>query len=96
MYLGIVSNGGASVWTGDCWTLEFFTTSASIAGVVALTMFVAILVSKVIAVLLPMGAAALKKDPAIVSQPLLTTIVDVASLVLFFVITEMTILPVLG
>ncbi len=96
MYLGIVSNGGASVWTGDCWTLEFFTTSASIAGVVALTMFVAILVSKVIAVLLPMGAAALKKDPAIVSQPLLTTIVDVTSLVLFFVITEMTILPVLG
>jgi magnesium transporter len=53
---------------------------------VSLALFVAIFFSKIVAVLLPMGAAAIKKDPAIVSQPLLTTIVDVSSLLVYFVV----------
>ncbi len=93
MYLGIVSNGGVSVFAGNCWTWDFFLSSASISAVTALTLFVGIIASKIIAVLLPMGAAALKKDPAIVSQPLLTTIVDVSSLLIFFAIAELTIIP---
>ena len=35
------------------------------------------------AVMLPLGVAALKKDPAIVAQPILTTIVDVVSLLVY-------------
>ena len=31
--------------------------------------------------MLPLGVAAIKKDPAIIAQPILTTIVDVVSLV---------------
>ena len=82
-YFGIVGNG-ANIWTGDCWSAEFaaqtFKTSALVAG----TLGIAIFLAKMVAVLLPMGAAAIKKDPAIVSQPLLTTIVDVSSLLIYF------------
>ncbi|MBQ2070334.1 MAG: magnesium transporter [Bacilli bacterium] len=51
--------------------------------------------SKLVAVLLPIGASAIKKDPAIVSQPILTTIIDVVSLIIFFVIAEALILAYL-
>lgn len=62
------------------FSAEVFKTSA----LVAVTLAAAIFVSKIVAVLLPLGAAAIKKDPAIVSQPLLTTIVDVSSLLIYF------------
>jgi len=65
--------------------VEAFKTS----GLVAATLTIAIFISKMVAVLLPMGAAAIKKDPAIVSQPLLTTIVDVSSLLIYFGIASL-------
>ena len=92
-YFGIVQNGEANIWLGNCWTTDFFLSAIRVSAVVSLTMFIAILASKVIAVLLPMLSAALKKDPAIVSQPLLTTIVDVSSLIIFFAISEAFIIP---
>ncbi len=95
MYLGLVDNG-ANIWEGNCWTMEYFSSCSLIAGVVALTLLVAILVSKLVAVLLPMGAVLIKKDPAIVSQPMLTTIVDVTSLIVFFIIAEASIIPLLA
>ena len=82
-YFGIVGNG-ANIWTGDCWTGEFAGQTFKTAGLVAGTLGIAIFLSKMVAVMLPMGAAAIKKDPAIVSQPLLTTIVDVSSLLIYF------------
>ena len=82
-YFGIVGNG-ANIWTGDCWTAEFAGETFKTAGLVAGTLGIAIFLSKMVAVMLPMGAAAIKKDPAIVSQPLLTTIVDVSSLLIYF------------
>lgn len=87
-YFGIVSNSlvgyDANIWLGNCWTLEFFTHVAKVSGLVAGTLTIGMFLSKMVAVLLPMGAAAIKKDPAIVSQPLLTTIVDVTSLLIYF------------
>ena len=41
-------------------------------------------------------AAALKKDPAIVSQPLLTTIIDGTSLLIYFGVAELLVLQFLG
>ena len=82
-YFGIVGNG-ANIWTGGCWTAEFAGQTFKTAGLVAGTLGIAIFLSKMVAVILPMGAAAIKKDPAIVSQPLLTTIVDVSSLLIYF------------
>jgi len=90
-YTGIVTNsisvsGGTAptIWNGQCWTPAFAGSALKVSGLVACTLAIGVFVSKCVAVLLPMGAAALKKDPAIVSQPLLTTIVDVTSLLIYF------------
>ena len=82
-YLGIVGSTG-SVWNGTCWTAGYAGTAFKTSALVAGTLGIAIFLSKMVAVILPMGAAAIKKDPAIVSQPLLTTIVDVSSLLIYF------------
>ena len=101
-YLGIVTNPdltdlvvndiAPSVWNGRCWNTEFFYAAMTVSLVVSLALFVAVFLSKIVAVLLPMGAAAIKKDPAIVSQPLLTTIVDVSSLLVYFLVAYLLIL----
>lgn len=91
-YAGIVSNTIGvnegevlpTIWNGLCWTSEFAKKVFSVAGLVALTMFVTVIVSKAIAVILPLTVVALKKDPAVVSQPLMTTIIDVTSLLIYF------------
>ena len=87
-YFGIVTNSNlgydASIWLKNCWTIDFAKEVMKTSGLVAGTLGIAIFLSKMVAVLLPMGAAAIKKDPAIVSQPLLTTIVDVSSLLIYF------------
>lgn len=92
-YFGIVTNSNlgydASIWIGNCWTQEFLIEVIKVSGLVAGTLTIGMFLSKMVAVLLPMGAAAIKKDPAIVSQPLLTTIVDVTSLLVYFGIASL-------
>ena len=83
-YTGADANGIApTIWNGQCWTLEFFDSAIKVAGTVSITLFAASFIAKVVAVVLPLSVAALKKDPAIIAQPLLTTIVDVLSLILY-------------
>ena len=94
-YVGIVGNG-PNIWNGNCWTAEFAGETFKTAGLVAGTLGIAIFLSKMVAVMLPMGAAAIKKDPAIVSQPLLTTIVDVSSLLIYFGLAALLFPVILG
>ena len=90
-YLGLLGNTALplidgrpqNIWNGNCWNLDFLAASLQVASSVGVTLLISIFLSKVVAVILPMGAAAIKKDPAIVSQPLLTTIVDVSSLLIY-------------
>lgn len=90
-YTGIVGNERAmteagiipNIWNGQCWTWDFFLTTIKVSATVAITLFVGSFISKITAVLLPLGVAAIKKDPAVVAQPLLTTIVDVLSLLAY-------------
>lgn len=99
-YTGIVTNDAMTVvvnevekfptiWNGLCWTSEFFLNALKVSITAASALFVASFVSKIVAVLLPMGVAAIKKDPAVVAQPLLTTIVDVISLVSYLGIASL-------
>lgn len=96
-YTGIVSLGdltqhggdaynfvGKTIWAGNCWTFEFAATSLRVSLIVAVTLWLTSFLAKIVAVLLPLGVAAIKKDPAVVAQPLLTTIVDVISLLVYF------------
>ena len=93
-YTGIVTNDKAeflahfndtipTIWNGLVWKDAgyFASHSLAVSGIVAVTLFVGSFLSKCVAVMLPLGVAAIKKDPAIIAQPILTTIVDVVSLI---------------
>lgn len=79
---------GLMIWNGSAFTSEYALAFASHAitfsALVGVTMFLAITVSKMVGTLLCMGASALKKDPALLAQPLLTTVMDVMTLIIYF------------
>jgi magnesium transporter len=59
-----------------------------IAGLVSLTLLLSILISKLLGSLLPLLALKLNKDPAVMSSPFLTTIVDFSSLLIYFILAS--------
>ena len=63
--------------------------SASLAIIVALTLFSVVIIAKIIGSMLPMLAKKLKLDPAIMAAPLITTIVDTFSVIIFFKIATL-------
>ena len=96
-YTGIVTNEAfmvdgvfPTIWNGKCWTGAFLANAARVAATVSLALFAAAFLSKIVAVCLPISVAALKKDPAVIAQPLLTTIVDVVSLITYLGIAILT------
>ncbi len=94
---GLTYNGQlVTIWQGNIWSWAFFKPVLIVSVGVSLTLFVGVIFSKVLAICLPLLSAVLKKDPAIVSQPLLTTIIDVLSLLTFFLIAQTMIFPLLG
>ena len=52
--------------------------------VVAISMFLTVIMAKVVGGVLPLVAKSLKIDPAIMASPLITTIVDTVALIIFF------------
>ena len=60
-----------------------------IALVVCLALFLTVLLSKVIGALLPILADKLKLDPAVMANPMITTIVDAGSLLVYFKVATM-------
>lgn len=85
-----------TIWQGNIWSWTFFKPVIIVSIAVSLTLFIGIIFSKILAICLPLLSAALKKDPAIVSQPILTTIIDVTSLLVFFAVAQLFIFPLLG
>ncbi len=55
-----------------------------VAIVVSIALMLTVILSKLVGCVLPIGAKMLKLDPAIMAAPLITTIVDALSLVIFF------------
>ena len=62
--------------------------SMGIAATVCLTLAAAVVLAKFIGASLPMLAKALKFDPAVMASPLITTIVDAISLIVYFNIAK--------
>jgi len=56
----------------------------TIAAVIALALGVQVVTATLIGALLPLGATALKLDPAVVASPALTTLVDITGLLIYF------------
>ncbi len=82
MYAGIVSFNefidGAQLQGS-----KLFFGRLEIAALVSATLFLGIIVAKFVGVALPMFVASIKKDPALISAPFVTTIVDVCSLLIY-------------
>jgi magnesium transporter len=56
--------------------------------VVCLALCVTVIVAKLVGCMLPMGAKALKLDPAVMASPFITTIVDALSLLVYFLFAK--------
>jgi len=88
VYTRDVDYSNMILWNGTVFSdpraADFALHTITFAGLVAITMFIAIIASKLIGTLLPLGAAAIKKDPALLSQPMLTTAMDVTTLLIYF------------
>ena len=61
---------------------------ASIAAVVAITIFFVIVIAKLVGCTLPMLAKKIGFDPAVMASPFITTIVDALSLLVYFAIAS--------
>ena len=59
-----------------------------LSALVSLTLFIAIIISKMLGSLVPLLALKLKKDPAVMSSPFLTTLVDFSSLLIYFLLAN--------
>ena len=56
--------------------------------VVCLALCVTVIVAKVVGCLLPMGAKAMRLDPAVMASPFISTIVDALSLLVYFIFAQ--------
>ena len=66
----------------------FSGTTVVISLIVSVTLMLAIVMASSVGCLLPMGAKRLGFDPAVMASPMITTIVDAASLLLYFMIAS--------
>ena len=60
----------------------------AIAATVCISLFVTVLLAKVVGGILPIAAKRFNVDPAIMASPLITTIVDAAALTVYFVLAS--------
>ena len=76
---------GVSLATINFFRLWLFTSyGPAVAAVVSVTMCVTILLAKSIGCTLPILAKSIKLDPALMASPIITTVVDAASLLILF------------
>ena len=76
------------IWLVDGLLLGNAAITPAINLVVCLALFATVLSAKVVGAVLPMGAKALKLDPAVMASPFITTIVDATSLLIYFTLAS--------
>ena len=77
-----------------CFGIQFviFQRELNVALTISCAMLCAVVLSKVIGGLLPLGAKALKLDPALTASPLITTMADTCSLLILFALATAVLL----
>ncbi|MBQ4264407.1 MAG: magnesium transporter [Clostridia bacterium] len=88
MRVGLVS-GAALAAVNMLRMLIFDGVGLMISAVVSVTLLFAIVLAASVGCLLPMGAKKLGLDPAVMASPMITTIVDAAALLLYFMIASL-------
>ena len=84
MYIGIVSYPNSDI-VATMDNLGIFKARLMIALAVTITIFIVVIFAKLLGVSLPIFVKLIKLDPALISSPFLTTIIDVITLVVYFV-----------
>ncbi len=69
--------------------------TAQVALVVAVTIFVEVIIAKIVGCALPILAKSLKLDPAVMASPFITTIVDAVSLIIYFSVAKTIIVGII-
>ena len=78
----------AKIWLIDKLLMGNDSITFQVDLVVCLALAVTVIIAKVVGGLLPLGAKALKLDPAVMASPFITTIVDALSLLVYFVFAK--------
>ncbi len=78
------------------WAFSEMQVKLVVSGLIASTLFVAMIVSRMVACMLPFLAKAIKLDPAVVCGPFTTTLVDVITLLTYFLLWTFLFGPMLG
>ena len=72
------------IWLIDRMLLGNYQISMQVNGVVCLALAATVLLAKLVGAVLPLAAKALRLDPAVMASPFITSIVDVVSLLVYF------------
>ena len=78
------------------WNMSEMSVKLVVSGLIASTLFVAMVVSRMVACMLPFLAKKMKLDPAVVCGPFTTTLVDVITLLTYFLLWTFLFGPMLG
>ena len=78
------------------WNMSEMSVKLVVSGLIAATLFVAMVVSRMVACILPFLAKKIKLDPAVVCGPFTTTLVDVITLLTYFLLWTFAFGPMLG
>ena len=78
------------------WNMSEMSVKLVVSGLIAATLFVAMIVSRMVACMLPFLAKAFRLDPAVVCGPFTTTLVDVITLLTYFLLWTFVFGPMLG
>lgn len=87
--LGVSALAGSVLFVGNFLRILLLSSNrgdAYLALVVSLTVFIVVMMAKIIGGLLPLVALTLNQDPAVMASPLITTISDSLSLIIYFAI----------
>ena len=91
LVLAVVCFG--KIWLVDRLLLGNMDITLMVDAVVCVALFVTVLLAKIVGSVLPLGAKALKLDPAVMASPFITSIVDAVSLLVYFMVAKM-LLPI--
>ena len=78
----------AKIWLVDKLLLGNEDITLMVDAVVCLALAVTVIIAKVVGCLLPIGAKAIKLDPAVMASPFISTIVDALSLLVYFLFAQ--------
>ncbi len=74
----------AKIWLVDKWLMGNEDITLLVDAVVCLTLWVTVVIAKLVGCSLPLFAKALRLDPAVMASPFISTIVDAVSLLVYF------------